>query len=191
MKHEEISLNTKRMLAASLKKFMAKKPFSKITVSELIADCDVNRNTFYYHFEDIYALLRWMLETEAIDVVKHFDLTKDYKEAILFVMDYMESNDHILNCAYDSIGQEEMKRFFYPEFNGIISSLIQSAEEDFHLKLEDDYRQFLTEFYTEALAGILINWLKDGSSRDREATVHFIYKTVRKSLKGILAPEPG
>ena len=127
MKHEEISLNTKRMLAASLKKFMAKKPFSKITVSELIADCDINRNTFYYHFEDIYALLRWMLETEAIEVVKQFDLITDYEEAINFVMDYVEANDHILNCAYDSIGREEMKRFFYPEFTGIISCLLYTS----------------------------------------------------------------
>ena len=34
---------------------MEKKPLSKITVSEIIADCGVNRKTFYYHFEDIYA----------------------------------------------------------------------------------------------------------------------------------------
>lgn len=191
MKHYEISLNTKKMLAASLKKFMTKKPFSKITVSELIADCDINRNTFYYHFEDIYALLRWMLETEAIEVVKQFNLITDYEEAINFVMDYVEANDHILNCAYDSIGREEMKRFFYPEFTSIIASLIRSAEEINHVAVPDDYRQFLIEFYTEALAGILINWMKDGTSRDREATVRFIYETMRKSLNGILAPEPG
>ena len=37
---------------------MEKKPLSNITVSEIIADCGVNRKTFYYHFEDIYALLK-------------------------------------------------------------------------------------------------------------------------------------
>lgn len=53
--------STKNILAASLKKFMEKKPLSKITVSEIIADCNVNRRTFYYHFDDIYALLKWVL----------------------------------------------------------------------------------------------------------------------------------
>ncbi len=62
MKHEITALNTKKALAASLKRCMEKKPLSKITVSELIADCGVNRKTFYYHFEDIYGLLKWMLE---------------------------------------------------------------------------------------------------------------------------------
>ena len=46
------------------KKAMEKKTLSKITVSELIAECNVNRKTFYYHFDDIYALLKWTLEEE-------------------------------------------------------------------------------------------------------------------------------
>lgn len=74
MTHEEATRRTKQMLAASLKKQMEKKPLKKITVSEIIADCNVNRKTFYYHFEDIYALLKWMLEQEAVEVVKQFDL---------------------------------------------------------------------------------------------------------------------
>jgi len=41
------------MLADSLKKAMKSKPVSKVTISEIIADCNVNRKTFYYHFEDI------------------------------------------------------------------------------------------------------------------------------------------
>lgn len=66
MKHEIASMRTKKALADSLRKIMTHKSFSKITVSEIIADCGVNRKTFYYHFEDIYALLHWMLEQESI-----------------------------------------------------------------------------------------------------------------------------
>lgn len=86
---------------------MRKKTFSKITISEIISDCGVNRKTFYYHFEDIYALLKWMLEAEAIEVVKHFNLIVDYEEAILFIMVYIEENDYIISCAYDSIGRDK------------------------------------------------------------------------------------
>ena len=64
MKHEITTFNTKKTIAASLKKFMEKKPLSKITVSEIVADCQINRKTFYYHFENIQDLLKWMLEQE-------------------------------------------------------------------------------------------------------------------------------
>lgn len=90
---------------------MKKKPLGKITVSEIITDCNVNRKTFYYHFEDIYDLLKWMLEQEAIEVVKNFDFLIDYEDAIKFVIKYVKENSHILNCAYDSMGRDELKRF--------------------------------------------------------------------------------
>ena len=56
------------MLAASLKKFMAQKPLNKITIREIVEDCGVNRQTLYYHFEDIYALGKWMFDQEAVEL---------------------------------------------------------------------------------------------------------------------------
>ena len=89
MRHEVTSLNTKKLIANSLKKAMKVKPLSKITVSELIRDCGINRNTFYYHFDDIYDLLHWMLENELIDKVKKFNLITDSKKVMNLIMDYI------------------------------------------------------------------------------------------------------
>lgn len=186
MKHEITSLNTKKALAEALKRIMRKKSFSKITVSEIIADCGVNRKTFYYHFEDKYALLKWMLENEAVEVVKHFNLVVDYEEAIQFVMDYIEENDYIISCAYDSIGREEMKRFFFADFTEITSSIIDSAEKELEKALDTEYKNFLCFFYTEALTGILIDWVKNRKERNREQVMKYLVKTIKDSLFGIL-----
>ena len=148
MKNEEISLQTKKALSQSLKKAMEKKPFSKITVSELIKDCNINRNTFYYHFSDIYDLLKWMFEQEAIDVVKKIDLLLDTEEAIRFVMNYVDNNKHIINCAYDSIGHKEMKRFFYTDFIGVMQNVIDSGEKKLGITIEPQFKEFLAGFYT-------------------------------------------
>ena len=53
-----------------------------------------------------------MLVAETIEVGKKFDLLVDYREAVLFVLDYVKTNKHLLCCAYDSMGRDEMKRFF-------------------------------------------------------------------------------
>lgn len=186
MRHEISSLNTKKALAESLKKIMQKKPFSKITVSEIITDCEVNRKTFYYHFGDIYALLKWMFEEEAIEVVKNFDLLIDYEEAISFIMDYVENNDHIINCAYDSIGRDEMKRFFYADFIELVSSIIDRAEQESGLALNQDFKRFLSSFYTEALAGMLIDWIKDRNIRNRNQTIEYLSVILKYSIPNIL-----
>lgn len=187
MKHEVTSLNTKRTLAESLKTIMKKKPFSKITISEIIADCGVNRKTFYYHFEDIYALLKWMFENEAIEVIKNFDLLVDYEDAILFVMDYVEKNEYIINCVHDAIGRNEIKRFFFADFNEIAKNFIESVEKETGVELSPDYRAFLSEFYTEALVGVLFDWVKHRTERGRAQTVKYIADTIRLSLTGILS----
>ena len=54
MKHKLNSINTKQMLVDALITLSIQKPFSKITVSEIIDYCNINRKTFYYHFTDIY-----------------------------------------------------------------------------------------------------------------------------------------
>lgn len=59
MTNEELSLKTKQSLAAALKNTMKSKKLSKITVTELCTVCNVNRKTFYYHFQDVYALLNF------------------------------------------------------------------------------------------------------------------------------------
>ena len=186
MKHEEISLNTKKALSEALKRAMKKKPFQKITVSELIEDCNVNRKTFYYHFEDIYALLKWTFEQEAIEVVKHYDLLVDYEEAITFVMDYVEENSYIINCAYDSIGRDELKRFFSSDFSTVVLSVIEQAQRIAGKEIDEGYRNFLCSFYVEALTGMLIDWIKDREKKNRKVVIDYISYTLRYSLMGIL-----
>lgn len=186
MKHEVTTLNTKRTLAASLKKFMQIKPLSKITVSEIIADCKVNRKTFYYHFEDIYALLKWMLEQEAVEVVKHFDLSVDYKNAIYFVVDYVRNNKHLLCCAYDGIGRADMKRFFYADFIGIVRSAIDNTERQLCLNADESLKTFLAQFYTEAIAGLLINEFTNNECHDPSEAVEYFSLILKSSLPHVL-----
>lgn len=186
MTHDQISLSTKKALASSLKKLMKKEPLKKVTVTDIIKDCGVNRKTFYYHFEDIYALLKWMLQQEAIEVVKQFNLLTDYKDAISFVLDYVQSNAHILSCAYDSIGREEMKRFFYSDFIGIIQKLIDDTEKELELSVLQDFKQFLANLYTEALASSLIDWVKDYKNLNREKILNYLSLIIHTSLPKVL-----
>lgn len=191
MTHKEISLQTKKKLAASLKNFMMTKSLNKITVTDIIKDCGVNRKTFYYHFEDIYALLKWILEQEAVEVVKKYDLMVDYKEAILFVIHYVQENAHILACAYDSLGREEMRRFLYQDFICVIETVIDNIEKEEKLCVNTDFKHFLCNLYTESLAGILIERFKNPQNQYKEEQIVEYFSVIfRSSLPEILKNSP-
>lgn len=186
MKHEMTTLNTKKALAASLKKLLSQKAFSKITVSEIVQDCGVNRKTFYYHFEDIYALLKWMLEQETVEVIKGFDLLVDYEEAINFAIDYIDANKHMINCIYDSFGRDGMKRFLYDDLIGVTGTIVDSVEQMEQLHVPEGFKQFVSQFYAEAVAGIIVDWLQDRLRRSREEVLQNLVLIFRSSLPAIL-----
>ena len=60
---------TKKALAETLKKLLSKNKLNKITIKEITEDCGVNRQTFYYHFKDIYDLLEWIYKNEVIQEI--------------------------------------------------------------------------------------------------------------------------
>ena len=186
MKQEEATLKTKQTLAAALKEKMLKKSFSKITVSELIETCNINRKTFYYHFEDIYALLKWTLEQDAIEVLKSFDLLVNTEEAINFVLDYIEENKYFINCAYDSIGYSELKRFLYTDILEIFTGAIENGAKKLGVSVSEDFMRFLAEFYTEALAGMILSALQGITHYKREEIVQNVMLICNVSMPQVL-----
>lgn len=171
MTQQQRNRNTKLAFAAALKSLMEKKPLNKITVQDLTTACDVNRKTFYYHFTDVYDLLKWMLEEEAVDVVRQFDLLADFQDAAMFVMDYIEQNTHILKCAYDSMGRDELKRFLEQDFMQIVQSVVSRFEEELQLQLSSRSREMVSSFYTEAVTGVIIKWLQSRDRPEKEMAV--------------------
>ena len=124
MKHTEQSLQTKQELSAALKRLMESKPINRITIRELVESCGVNRKTFYYHFEDIYALLKWTLEQEALLLFDKYDLVHDNSKALEFVLDYVGENLAMLQNIVRSIGRSELGRFFFKDIYQPVYKLV-------------------------------------------------------------------
>lgn len=186
MTNEEVSLRAKKHICSNLKELMQHKSFSKITVSELTKKCNINRNTFYYHFEDIYAALKWMFEQEAIEIVKQYDLLLDYEEVVSFVYDYITGNAYIINCAYDSLGRDVLKRFFCQDFLNLIKNIIIEYEKNLNITVTDDFRDFISTLYTEGIAGMLINLTQNPKRYTKDQLGSYFKILIRNTIPSVL-----
>lgn len=186
MTNEEVSLRAKQHICSNLKELMQHKSFSKITVSELTKKCNINRNTFYYHFEDIYDALKWMFEQEAIEIVKQYDLLLDYEEVISFVYDYITGNSYIINCAYDSLGRDVLKRFFCQDFLNLIKNIIIEYEKNLNITVTDDFRTFMATLYTEGVAGMLINLAQNPKRYTKDQLGSYFKILIRNTIPSVL-----
>ncbi|MCR8969796.1 TetR/AcrR family transcriptional regulator [Facklamia sp. 7083-14-GEN3] len=182
MEKERITTKmTKRALATSLKKLMNKKALDKISIREIVEDCGVNRKTFYYHFTNIYDLLNWMFEEEAIEPVRKYDYLTEYDEVVRFAMNYVEENEHVVSSAINALGRDELKKFFYNNFIENMRKIVDDLSKE--MVIPEDYKDFLIDFYTDSFASLLTNWTHNKDKKDKEKYIEYISITLFEGIR--------
>lgn len=189
-KNPSVSEQTKLQLAAALKILMAQKSMDKITIAELTSLCNIRRQSFYYHFEDIYDLLRWMIENEAISLLKQQEGALLWKEGLLQLFRYLEENRTVCLCALKSVGRDHLRRFFEADIYAIIHRTIEQLTENIgvHNNLDSFVDvEMLTHFYVVALAGMIESWLLGEIDRTPEQLIQFVDIILNDQINGAAA----
>ena len=148
--------STKLALANSLKHLLQKKFLDDITVKEIVEDCEVNRQTFYYHFQDIYDLLHWFLEHETAEALQD---AASWQDALMDAFRYIQNNHALIYHIYRSGGREHLDCQLFTMSRALIARLLEQASDGLALSEQD--QDFLTDFYMYALAGTMLGWLAD------------------------------
>lgn len=189
-KNPSVSQQTKLQLAAALKTLMAQKPMDKITIAELTGMCNIRRQSFYYHFEDIHDLLRWMIDNEAISLLKQQQGALLWKEGLLQLFRYLEKNRAVYLCALKSMGRDHIRRFFEADIDSIIHRTIEQLGDNIgighHLDSFVDV-ELLTHFYVVALAGMMESWLLGEIDRTPEQLIQFTDVILNDQVNGAAA----
>ncbi|HWK22525.1 MAG TPA: TetR/AcrR family transcriptional regulator C-terminal domain-containing protein [Ureibacillus sp.] len=179
MRHSD---ETKRILADSLKKLMKNKSLEKISIRELADTAKVNRQTFYYHFEDIYDLLKWTLQQETLHLLDVHESSLIWKEGLLRLFKYLDENKEFCLCALQSLGRGHLKRFFYSDISTIFGRVIKSHGEE--LNAPEEFIAFLTHFYTLSLAGLVESWLTGEMDQTPEEIIDMIDIFIQDQIRG-------
>lgn len=182
MKNETSLPNTKNKIEQKFIELVSKKPLAKVTVSEIIKECGINRKTFYYYFEDIYALLKWTMCHEAINIVENFNFLTEVDEIVKFVVNYIYNNKSFLKNVYYSVGRDELKRFLYDDFETVVKKIFE-ARKDKNTSGEDiDFQKFSIKFYTEAVASTLVDLIVGRNDTDKYKTAEYLSKIIKNSV---------
>lgn len=178
---------TKQALAAALKELMAQKPVNKITIRDITERCGIRRQNFYYHFEDVYDLMRWMFQEEAVSLLRQHEGALLWQEGLLQLFHYIEENKAVCLCALRSVGRDHLKRFFETDIHTIIHRTVEQigleigAISDGAAK-ED--RELTTHFYVVALTGMLESWLLGEIDRTPEELIAFADRMLTDHVRG-------
>lgn len=115
---------TKNALANSLTELMAATPLDKITVRMLVENCGLNRQTFYYHFQDIYDLLGWMLERDAENLMGEKVDADNWKPALGRVLTSAREKKTLVVNACHSVSRELVERYLCRNIEYVMRPLV-------------------------------------------------------------------
>lgn len=182
---------TKKALADTLKKLSTNKELNKITVADIVEDCGVNRQTFYYHFNDKYELLKWIYETELFDPLMEnlsFDNWEPKMIEALRVIKKMRG--FFMNTVQSS------SSFFQDYLQKTLLGVFYTAVEDLDPEntLSKDEKELYASFFTYGISGVIVNWIMNGAKEKEEDLVNSLknmfIKTEEIQLKNILQNNP-
>lgn len=164
-----MTTTTKRALATSLKHRIKEKPLDKITIADICEECEVNRQTFYYHFQDIYDLIEWIYTNDAIKAMNGKKNRKDWEEGFLCIFEYALKEKDFAISTYHSISREHLEQFLYREVYQLLYAVILDMSKGMSIHEED--KAFIANFYKYAFVGLVLDWVRNGMLEDPHTIV--------------------
>lgn len=163
---------TKKMIQQVFVKMLNEHPLHKITVKDLSERCEINRNTFYYHYTDIYSVLDELFESELAKVIEEFNESLSWEESFMTAATFALDNRRAINHIYHSMRREELSDYIYKVSENVMSGYIKRVNQDIRAK-ESDVR-LINLFYQSALTDMVLRWIAGGMKEDPESMIYRI-----------------
>ncbi len=171
---------TKMVLKESFISKLEQKDISQITIKEICEDADINRATFYAHYNDQYDLLR-KIENELIDNIKaHLDQLDpkfEHSNAIIMVekiFDYLKENVRLCKLLLSDRGDFN----FQKEVMGLVYDIILSKLNN-NDKISKEDTEYIYSFAITGCVGVVQKWLDSDMKKSPRLMSEMVVKLSR------------
>ena len=165
---------TRKIIRETFLQMLGEMPLDKITVKDIVLRCNINRNTFYYHYADIYAVLTEVLDMDLKRIIDDYNDTMSWEESFLSAAQTALANKRAVYHIYNSIRREELERYMYGVAGSIMTRYVERMSSDIPAKDED--KRMIARFYQSALTEMVIQWIVGGMKEDPEPYIRRIGK---------------
>ncbi len=160
---------TKKALAQALKSKIVEKDLSQITVAELTDICGIKRQTFYYHFNDIYDLLKWLYTNEIIEEIIDYEKYDSWQDCYSYIFEYVKRNKKLIIETYNSVAKDYFHNFLNRQTKSFITKVI--TEKTTNMNIDENTKTFLSNYYKNVLIGFIKDWIEDGMPEDTKSLI--------------------
>ena len=150
---------TEKAIKRSFIGLLEKKPLKFITIKDIVDDCGINRSSFYYHFEDIPALLEEIIQENSEAIIRknaNGTLPECMRGVIGFLLMHKKSVIHV----YKAVDRETFETWSLQSCTYFVSSYLNQAQGS--AELPAVMRARIEQFYLYLIFGFLQKWIARG-----------------------------
>lgn len=174
---------TKMVLKESFIKLLKEKPISRITITEICEEADINRATFYAHYCDQFDLLQ-QIEQELIDDINRYLSDYSFQEndpgsvrLMEQIFEYIKENSELCSVLLSEGGD---KKFL----NNILAIVQRQCIDEWtaNRSVKKDFAGYLYSYATNGSLGVILKWFENGMDRSTREMAEIIIKMTDQGL---------
>ena len=155
---------TKNAIKASFLKLLDEHPLSKITVKDIVSDCGVNRNTFYYYFEDIPKLVEDVVIESAEHIIQEFPSVAMIEDCLNAVIDFALEHKRAVLHIYNSVNRDIYEQYLWRICDHVVEKYVDTVMDG--RKINETDECVIRQYFGCMLFGLVSGWMNNGMKED-------------------------
>ena len=150
---------TKLVIMRVFENLLSVKPLEKITVKDITDQCGISRNTFYYHYQDIYQVFKAYIDYSLEEIFKFLqqENEKDQDHICEKAVEFLENHRTIFENILRSAKSEEVHKILDDGSSRFFRYVIDRVGEGIDSEPED--REMICAMCQHAVGEIMHEWL--------------------------------
>ena len=140
------------------------RPVNKIAIKDIVEVCGINRNTFYYHFQDLPSLIEAIAKEEVDFVINKYARVESYEQCLNIVVEFILKNRRATLHLYNSANRDIYGQYLMNICQYVVETYFNTAFADRKLSAWD--RSVIITSYKCHCYGLFIDWLNSGLKDD-------------------------
>lgn len=168
---------TKKAIIDSFVELSAQMPIEKITIKKITDNCGINRNTFYYYFQDLYALKEEIIYTKAEKLLKNADFSsaESWKASLRIIGAYAVKNEAFIKNLFQSMGRDAFGDYMTDVVSNLtyqgINNVYQNNPSLATVKISEKELKRISYFFAKIFAETTVEWIRGKSVEDPVETL--------------------
>ena len=170
---------TKKAIKQSLIKLLNERPMNQITVKDVVEDCGINRNSFYYHYQDLPSLVEEIVLEEADQIIQKYPEVESLEQCLAVAAEFALKNKKAALHLYHSTNRESFEKSLMRVCEHVVATYTDRILQGQSIDPED--RAVFIRYYKCECFGQMIDWMDSGMKKEALDQLHRLLQ-LRKGM---------